>query len=71
MNRMTDYVRYFRYLDKLRESGRVNMWGSSNWLERQFRLSPKNASEITGLWMKTFDPEKSAAERAATLKTAE
>lgn len=57
---------YFQYLDDLRESGRTNMWGAGAYLEQAFGLERREASEITGAWMKTFNTENSAFERART-----
>jgi hypothetical protein len=55
----------FAYLDNLRESGVVNMWGASLYLERAFPLKDGEASKITGMWTKTFDRDKEPEERAS------
>lgn len=62
---MKALVKYFTYLDNLRESGATNMYASGLCLERAFKLDRDKASEIVGQWMKTFDPNKTPAERAA------
>lgn len=43
------------FLDDLRESGVVNMWGAGLYLMDGFPdLSDKQASQIHTYWMKTF-----------------
>jgi hypothetical protein len=63
-------TKYFEYLDRLRESGATNMFGAGPWLEKAFGLSREKSTPIVRDWMKTFDPNKTAAERAAALITA-
>jgi len=58
-------IEYFTYLDKLRESGRCNMFGSSRYLEDEMGAERAEAVTAVGLWMKTFDKESTAAARAA------
>lgn len=58
-------TKYFEYLDRLRESGATNMFGAGPWLERAFKLNREKSTPIVRDWMKTFDPNKTAAERAA------
>lgn len=38
-----DRQKYYDYLEKLRKSGKTNMWGASIWLEQEFGLSHKEA----------------------------
>ena len=45
------------YLDRLRESGKVNMFGASHYLREKFGLERKEAKEIVLDWIKTFRPE--------------
>ena len=45
------------YLDQLRESGKVNMYGAGQYLREKFGLERKEAKEILLEWMKTFRPE--------------
>ena len=42
------------YLDLLRESGRVNMWGAGAYLAEEFDIGSKDANKITGYWMRSF-----------------
>jgi hypothetical protein len=55
----------FEYLDELRSSGRVNMWGAHAFLARDLLWPDKEASAATGLWMNTFDKERGVPERVA------
>lgn len=57
-------ARYFAYLDALRDSGATNMFGAGVYLMKDFGVDRKEASRVVGLWMKTFDPDKSPEERA-------
>jgi hypothetical protein len=43
------------YLDKLRASGRINMYGAGLHLQNEFGLDRKDAREILLQWMKTFN----------------
>jgi hypothetical protein len=60
---MKPTAKHFAYLDNLRESGATNMFAAGHWVENAFNLSRKDASAIVGAWMKTFDPNKTPAER--------
>jgi len=44
--------KYFDYLERLRESGATNMFGARPYLQRQFGITPKEASEVLGKWMR-------------------
>ncbi len=44
----------FEYLDDLRESGVVNMFGARPYVAREFGLSSQEASAVLSEWMKTF-----------------
>lgn len=50
-----DYNEYFDYLDGLRESGIVNMFGAGQYLEVDFGISKAEARTILIKWMNTFD----------------
>ena len=45
---------HLEFLDDLRESGIVNMFGAHPYLADEFNLSDKAARAITAYWMKTF-----------------
>jgi hypothetical protein len=50
-----DKNEYFEYLDDLRESGIVNMFGARPFLMKEFpQLNKNEAGEIMSEWMKTF-----------------
>ena len=42
--------KYFEYLEKLRESGKVNMFGAVPYLMVEFGLDEKEAKEILFKW---------------------
>lgn len=43
------------YLDTLRESGAVNMFGAGPYVQRQFGVDRRTAQEWVLYWMATFD----------------
>lgn len=47
--------KYFDYLMGLRDSGDVNMWGASIYLEAAFDLSSQEARDILVRWMKSLE----------------
>ena len=49
-----DKERIFKYLDSLRDTGLVNMFGAGEYLENDFELTKKEAREILAEWMRTF-----------------
>lgn len=55
----------FEWLDDLRDGGSVNMFGAAPYVADAFHLSLTEARKVTMAWAKTFDREKTAAERAA------
>jgi len=42
------------YLDGLRESGAINMFGASEYIERRFDVSNADARNILVYWMNTY-----------------
>jgi len=48
----------FQYLDDLRESGQVNMFGSGTYLQSAFGLSRYEAKDVVLEWMKIFGERK-------------
>jgi hypothetical protein len=48
----------FQYLDDLRESGQVNMFGSGAYLQSAFGLSRYEAKDVVLEWMETFGERK-------------
>lgn len=45
---------YFEFLDALRESGQINMFGAPRVLQDEFGLNKYEARDIVGAWMKQF-----------------
>jgi len=50
---------YFKYLDKLRESGNINMFSSGPYLQEAFDLNRTEAKQIVIEWMETFNERNS------------
>lgn len=46
-----------QFLDSLRESGAINMFGARPYVESTFGLSKKDAGEVLSYWMKSFGQE--------------
>ena len=56
---MTDkYLEHFVYLDKLRESGRINMAGAPRELREHFDVDKAEAVKIFELWTAQFSAAK-------------
>ena len=47
--------RFFIFLDILRESGLMNMFGAPKVLEEEFGLSRKMAIDVFQQWTKTYE----------------
>jgi len=45
----------FRFLNDLRTSGRVNMFGSGVYLQEVFGVDRYEANELVAEWMRSFD----------------
>lgn len=43
---------YFEFLDELRDSGEINMFGAPRVLQDEFDLDKEEAREIFGAWAK-------------------
>lgn len=50
-----DYKKYWTFLEKLRKSGKTNMFGATPYLMREFDLTKNQASEILVAWMKNYN----------------
>lgn len=48
---------YLEYLDELKDSGDVNMFGAATYLAADFNLSRNEAREIVKYWMNTYGKE--------------
>ena len=55
---VTEKEKMFLYLDDLRESGQVNMFGSGPYLQSEFELTRYEARDVVLEWMKTFGERK-------------
>jgi len=44
----------FDYLDMVRETGQINMFGAAPWLEKQYKISRQDARAVLSAWMKSF-----------------
>jgi hypothetical protein len=51
---MNPNTRYFAYLNALRESGEINMFGAAPYLAGAFSLSNSQARDILLKWMESF-----------------
>ena len=49
--------KYWIYLEELRKSGVVNMYGATPYLEGQFGLSHDEARKILADWMRNYNPK--------------
>lgn len=54
MSKMAELDMIFEYLDDLRESGVVNMYGAGEYLQRDWDLNRTEARTVLGQWMDTF-----------------
>ncbi len=46
--------KHLLYLDRLRESGDVNMYGSTPYLQQEFDIPRKDAKRIVKEWLSTY-----------------
>jgi len=46
------------YLNRLRESGTVNMFGASTYLAKEFGIPKSDAREVLVYWMEHFEEVK-------------
>lgn len=49
--------KYWIYLENLRKSGVVNMYGAAPYLQKTFDLTEKEAREILADWMNNYNKE--------------
>jgi hypothetical protein len=61
-------IKYFEFLDGLRESGAVNMFGAGLVIRDAFGLTGKMARAVHMAWMETFDGKTKLADRVAQAK---
>lgn len=56
---------HLHFLDRLRASGRTNMYGAGDYLQREFSVDKHDASFILQHWMNTFGDRKERGETVA------
>ncbi len=61
----------FEFLDDLRESGTTNMFGAGPFVQDEFDTTKRGARTLVLAWMKTYNGESTAAERAAKAQSEE
>jgi len=49
-----EWIRYYEYLEELRQSGETNMFGATPYLQDQFGLDRNEASLILKDWMDNY-----------------
>ena len=57
-DRLIDRWNQYLFLDRLRESGKINMFGAVPYLEQAFKLSRKEATEVLMDWMNGHQEEE-------------
>jgi len=57
---MMDKERYFLFLDEVRNSGSINMFGAAPYLEDMFGLTRYEAKDILIEWMQTYSTRHKA-----------
>ena len=62
---IAELAKHFDYLDRLRESGKTNMYGARPFVMKRFRLGEDRAGKVLSLWMKTFNRDETPEQRAA------
>jgi hypothetical protein len=49
---------HLQFLDQLRESGEINMFGAAPYLAEFFDLTQQEARKVLAYWMQTFSSRK-------------
>ena len=57
--------RHFRFLDRLRESGSINMFGAPSVLKEEFGMSKAEATGVFVRWTKAFAGRQEEARKKA------
>lgn len=59
MRKLTEIeAKVFNFLNDLRDSGKVNMFGVRPYIIKTFGTGEKKSSEILILWMKNFEEDR-------------
>ena len=67
--KLDDLAEHFNFLDGLRLSGIVNMFGAASYLTEDMGVSKKDAKSVLLAWMQTFTEDKTPLERAQEFLT--
>ncbi len=61
-------VEAFAYLDDLRDSGAVNMFGASKYVAEDLGHEKSTARSLVTMWMKSYDGASSVEARAMSFE---
>lgn len=50
-----EWEHFYRFLESVRQSGKINMWGASLVLEDVFELSRSDASTVLTNWIHNYN----------------
>ena len=50
-----EWIEYYQYLEKLRQSGATNMYGATPHLIHEYALRAKEATNVLLSWMTHYD----------------
>jgi hypothetical protein len=56
-------VEAFAYLDDLRESGAVNMFGAATYVAEDLGHDKRTARDLVSMWMRSYDGDSSVEDR--------
>ena len=62
------FVEAFEFLDDLRESGAVNMFGATTYVVDDLGHDKKTARNLVTAWMKSYDGVSSVEDRAKSFE---
>lgn len=54
-NKIEEHREMFLFLDGLRKSGKINMFGASPYLRARFGITPPQSGAVLVAWMKSFE----------------
>jgi len=46
------------FLNNLRETGKINMWGAAPYISEMFGISKAQARKMLTIWMESFDKDE-------------
>ena len=55
---MKDQEVYFAFLDSIRATGQINMFGAGPYLQEAYGLTKYEAKDVVVMWMQTFSERK-------------